>query len=362
MLSAMCRIFLAVGIGFYAYKRGILNQEVNEKLSALIVRVLAPFVILNSVSSVPHGQPKLVWNLFVCGIAMYLTVPLLAWIITKILRIPSNLRGTCMCMLIFSNASFMGYPVVEALYGSSAIFYMTIFNMPFNFLFYTLAVYLIRRDAGRSERQECEPDAQEKVSGGCFDEECTRTVILSEGCAQTVISPEGCAQTAIPPREKFQMVRGKFWQLVKICINPGMLSSAAALVIYFFQIPLPELFCISAEFVGNAMTPLSMIIIGSSLAASSFAEIKTEKAVWMLLPVRLLILPMTVWAAVHSLTSDAMLTAIATLTAAMPIGAMVSIISVPYPRQNKLASIGAAMSTMCSLITIPLLVTVFGLR
>lgn len=325
MLSAMCRIFLAVGIGFYAYKRGILNQEVNEKLSALIVRVLAPIVILNSVSSVPHEQPELVWKLFVCGIVMYLTFPVLAWMITGILRVPFNLRGTCMCMLIFSNASFMGFPIVEALYGSSAIFYMTIFNMPFNFLFYTLALYLIRKDAERSDCQIRDPDTREMFSG-------------------------------------FHAGREKLLQLVKICINPGMLSSAAALILYFLQIPLPELFCNSAEFVGNAMTPLSMIIIGSSLAASSFTEIKTEKTAWLILPIRLLCLPIVVWLVMHRVTSDAMLTAIATLSAAMPVGAMVSIVSVPHPRQNKLASIGVAMSTMCSLITIPFLVTVLGLR
>lgn len=320
----MCRIFLAVGIGFYAYKRGILNQEVNEKLSALIVKVLAPIVILNSVSSVPHEQPELVWKLFVCGITMYLAFPVLAWMITGMLRVPSNLKGTCMCMLIFPNASFMGFPIVEALYGSSAIFYMTIFNMPFNFLFYTLALYLIRKDAERSDCRTCGHAIQETRPG------------WSAG-------------------------REKLLQLVKICINPGMLSSAAALILYFLQIPLPEIFCTSAEFAGDAMTPMSMIIIGSSLAASSFSEIKTEKTAWLILPIRLLILPAIVWLAIRQLTSDTMLAAIATLSAAMPVGTMVSIVSVPHPRQNKLASIGVAMSTMFSLITIPFLTAVLGL-
>lgn len=307
ILSAMCRIFLAVGLGFYAYKRGILNPEVNEKLSELIVRILAPFVILNSVSSVPHEQPVMVWRLFVCGIVMYLTVPFFAWAVTRLLRIPVHLRGTFMCMLTFSNASFMGFPIVEALYGSSAIFYMTIFNMPFNFLFYTLAFYLVQKDAKAVEHWD---------------------------------------------------LRG----ILKTCVNPGMLASVAALLIYFLQIRLPEIFCTSAQFVGNIMTPMAMMVVGASLAASSFKEIRTEKIALLMLPVRLLVLPILVWFVVGQVTADTTMTEIATLTAAMPVGTMVSLMSVPYPRQNKLAAIGVAVSTLCSLVTIPLLVAVLGIK
>ncbi len=304
-----------MSLGFYAYKRGILNQEVNEKLSALIVRILCPCIILNSISSVPREHPELVWKLFACGTAMYLSLPLLARLFAWILRVPSNLKGTCMCMLVFSNCSFMGYPVVEALYGSGAIFYMTIFNMPFNFIFYSLAFRYIRKDAGLG----------------------------------TIGMKADKAGKSLPPS-------------IRASINPGTISSLLALFFYFMQISLPELFRSSIEFVGNITTPLSMILVGSSLAASSFAEIKTEKTAWMLLPVRLLLVPAVVWLAVHQVTADSTLTAIATLSAGMPVGSLVAIASVPYPRQNKLASIGVAVSAICSLATIPLLVTVFHLK
>ncbi len=300
-------------LGFYAYKRGILNQEVNERLSTLIVRILAPCIILNSISSVPHERPELVWKLFACGTTMYLALPLFARLLTRVLRIPANLEGTCMCMLVFSNCSFMGYPIVEALYGSSAIFYMTIFNLPFNFIFYSLAFHYIRKDAGEKAAEVEHASAK------------------------------------LPPS-------------LRAAINPGTVSSLLALLLDFTQVSLPGPLLASIGFVGNVTTPLSMILVGSSLAASSFVEIRTEKTAWILLPLRLVLVPAVVWFAVYQVTADATLTAIATLSAGMPVGSMVAIASVPYPRQNKLASIGVAMSTICSLATIPLLVAVFHLK
>ena len=41
----------------------------------------------------------------------------------------------------------MGYPVVQALYGDSAIFYITIFNMPFSILFFSMGLHLLKKDA-----------------------------------------------------------------------------------------------------------------------------------------------------------------------------------------------------------------------
>lgn len=330
-----------MSLGFYAYKRGILNQEVNEKLSALIVRILCPCIILNSISSVPREYPELVWKLFACGAAMYLSLPLLARLFAWVLRVPSNLKGTCMCMLVFSNCSFMGYPVVEALYGSGAIFYMTIFNMPFNFIFYSLAFRYIRKDAGLETMKVTRTDVE---------------------ATDVKVADKKRTHTGAAGRFRLYELYKNLPPSIRASINPGTLFSLLALLLYFLQISLPELLLTSIEFVGNVTTPLSMILVGSSLAASSFAEIRTEKTAWMLLPIRLLLVPAAVWFAVHHLTADATLTAIATLSAGMPVGSLVAIASVPYPRQNKLASIGVAVSTICSLATIPLLVTFFHLK
>ena len=135
IVTTMCKLLFAMLIGFYLFKKDILTKEVNAKLSSLIVQITCPCIILNSLSTVSHEDTGMILKLFLAGVVMYVIFPILSWIITKIMRVPAHLRGTYMCMLIFSNNSFMGYPVVQALYGDSAIFYITIFNMPFSILF-----------------------------------------------------------------------------------------------------------------------------------------------------------------------------------------------------------------------------------
>lgn len=305
--TTMCKLLLAMLVGFYLFKKGILNQEVNAKISALIVQITCPCIILNSIANVPRDDPQIVLKIFLAGIVMYCIFPVLARLITKIMRVPAHLRGTYMCMFIFANATFMGYPVVQALYGESAIFYITIFNMPFNVLFFTLALYYFQKDAA------IESNTLEKMK----------------------VSPRSL-------------------------INNGIIASVAALVIYFTNLPMPDIFYSCVGFIGDITTPLSMIIIGSSMASASLKEIKTEKGIWPMLPVRLGVMPLLVWALMHLFTDDATIISICTVGAGMPVASLVAMGSAPYPRQNKAASIGVVVSTLVSLVTIPIMAVLLG--
>ena len=220
IVTTMCKLLFAMLIGFYLFKKDILTKEVNAKLSSLIVQITCPCIILNSLSTVSLKDTGMILKLFLAGVVMYVIFPILSWIITKIMRVPAHLRGTYMCMLIFSNNSFMGYPVVQALYGDSAIFYITIFNMPFSILFFSMGLYLLKKDAA--------------IESGNY------------------------------VKEKMNF---------RSFINNGIIASIASLVIYFANIPMPDIFYSCVGFVGNITTPLSMIIIGASMAASSLGDI-----------------------------------------------------------------------------------------
>lgn len=307
IVTTMCKLLLAMLLGFYLFKKGILNREVNAKISAMIVQITCPCIILNSISTVPRDDPQMVLKLFLAGIVMYCIFPVLARIITKIMRVPAHLRGTYMCMFIFSNNTFMGYPVVQALFGDSAIFYITIFNMPFNILFFTLALYYFQKDAA------IEANNLEKMKVS-----------------------------------------------VRSLINNGIIASVAALVIYFTNLQMPDIFYSCVGFIGDITTPLSMIIIGSSMAAASLKEIRTEKGIWPMLPIRLGLLPLIVWAFMHLWTDDPAIISICTIGAGMPVASLVAMGSAPYPRQNKAASIGVVISTLVSLITIPIMAVLLG--
>lgn len=307
IVTTMCKLLLAMLVGFYLYKKKILTKEVNSKISAMIVQITCPCIILNSIASVSHDDPAGVLKLFFAGIIMYGIYVALAYLFVKILRVPAFIKGTYMCMFIFANSAFMGYPVVQALFGDSAIFYLSIFNMPFNILFFTLAMHYFQKDAA--------------ITSGHYEKQ------------------------KVNPRQ---------------LINNGVIASVAALVIYFANIPMPDIFYSCVGFVGNITTPLSMIIIGASMAAASFSEIKTEKALIPMLPIRLGILPVICWLFMHLVTKDPTLIAICTVGAGMPVASLVAMGSAEYPRQARAAAIGVSVSTIVSLVTIPIMAILLG--
>ncbi|SDB12816.1 AEC family transporter [Eubacterium oxidoreducens] len=303
--TTMCKLFFAMLIGFLLAKKEILTKEATGKMSAMIVQITCPCLILSSISTVSHDGGGMVLRLFVSGVVMYIIFPVLAIVFTRLMRVPKHLRGTYMCMFIFSNSMFMGYPVVQALFGDSAIFYITIFNMPFNILFFTLAMHLFQKDAA--------------------------------------------TETGGYEKQKLELRK---------VLNNGIIASIAALVIYFVDIPLPDIFYTCVGFVGNITTPLSMIIIGASMGSVVLRDLKREKGIWPMLPIRLILLPIITWCVLHLFLSDATLISICTVGAGMPVASLVAMGSAQYPRQSFTASIGVAVSTILSLITIPIMVIV----
>lgn len=308
IIATMCKLMFAMILGYILFKKGILNKDVNKKISSLIVQVTCPCLIISSVSTVPHEGAEVVVKLLIAGVVIYVMLPFLALFLTRIIRVPAYLRGTYMCMFIFSNSMFMGYPVVQALYGDMAIFYCTIFNMPFNILYFSLALNLFKKDAA--------------IKSGDYQKE--------------KINP-------------------------KNFINIGIIASVIALVIYFAKLQIPTLVFDCLGFVGNITTPLSMVIIGSSLAAVSLREIKGEKGIWPMIPIRLAVIPFIVWCVMHLFTNDPITLGICTASAGMPVASLVAMGTVQYERQGKCASIGVAISTIFSMVTIPIMAILLGM-
>lgn len=302
IVITMCKLFFAMAVGFYLNKRDILNPEINKKLSSLIVDVTCPFLIISSASSVSSGDAKDVLLLLITGAAVYILLPFIAMLVVKILRVPKDSRGVYQCMVMFSNNSFMGYPVVEALFGGFAIFYTTIFHMGFNFLFFTYGTFIMAKDAG----------------------------------AVSKFNP-------------------------KRLINTGVIASIIALIIYFAGIQVPEIILSPLSFVGNITTPLSMLVIGSNMASYKLSDVFKEKKIYAMVIVRLVILPLLAGFGMSLVTDNATLISIVVMTVGMPVGALVAMGSSAFEKQGKIASIGVVVTTLFSMVTIPLTAVLLNL-
>jgi predicted permease len=298
----MTKLLFTMAVGFYLNKKNILDQETSKKMSAMVVNFTAPLLIISSASQVAGDNQSVILLMLFSGLFLYFLFPVISLAAAKLVHAPSDCRGVYQCMVMLANTAFMGYPVVQALYGESAIFYTTIFNFGYNILFYTYGSFLMDKDAGQASKFE--------------------------------------------PRR---------------LLSAGFLAGMVALIIPFSGITLPDMILQPCSFIGNITTPMSMLIVGSNMANYPLRDIFSEKRIYVMAFIRLLVMPVLTAAYMSLLTDDPLLICMTAMTIGMPVGSMVAMASSKYEKQGRIGSISVVMTTICSMATIPILAVIFKL-
>ena len=107
---------------------------------------------------------------------------------------------------------------------------------------------------------------------------------------------------------------------------------------------------------GGMTTAGAMLIIGASLSQMTLKEILGDWKVYVFSLIRLISGPVVVWAILRLFVDDPMLIAVAVVLAAMPSGTNATMMALQFGGQEKVASRGVFISTIFSLVTIPLIV------
>lgn len=298
LLETIFALFGVVLVGYVINKLGILNEKINSGITALIVKVTCPALIIHSVCvENTHGDPEKVWLLLFVGVVLYVFYILIAKIIVIPFRLPIADASVYEMMLVFSNNTFMGYPLVKVLYGDTALFYMSLIHMPFNLLIYTYGVYLANRNVNHH-------------------------------------------------------VQIKMGDL----LTPGLISSILALIIYLSGFSISKPIVKILELTSGPTTMLSMLMIGSSLAMISFHGIFREYKLFFLTVIRLIVMPVCVYFIANRFLSDQVIIGLLTLSAGLPSSTMAGMIVTQYHGNVEVSSLGIVMTTFCSIMSIPLIV------
>ncbi|MCI8517270.1 MAG: hypothetical protein HFG75_10460 [Hungatella sp.] len=296
----MTKLLFTMAVGFYLNKKKILDQETSRKLSVMVVNITAPLLIISSASHTSGDSQGIILFMLFSGLFLYSLFPVLSMAAARLVHAPAGCGGIYQCMLIFANTAFMGYPVIQALYGETSIFYTTIFNLGYNLLFYTYGSYLLDRDGGQASRFE--------------------------------------------PRR---------------LLSAGLISALLALIIPFSGITVPEIILEPCSFIGGITTPMSMLIIGSNMANYPLHDIFCERKIYVMAILRLLVMPLLTALYMSLLTDDPLLVCMSAMTIGMPVGSMVAMASSKYENQGRIGSISVVMTTICSMVTIPILAVIF---
>ena len=306
MLQQMTVLFLMMAVGYLCYKKQVLTEEVSKKVSAIVVNVANPCMILSSALTDQQMRGKELLQTLAIVALMYVFLLVVAQLLPKILRIRKESRGAYAAMTVFANIGFMGFPVLAAMYGNGALLYGAVFQIPFNILIYTYGVAVLTR----------KPDA-------CGKAELDRIEIL------------------------------------KKIFNIGVIACIAAMLIYFLRIPIPSFLQAFITNLGNLTAPLSMMIIGASLAQMPLKELFLDKKLLLFSMVKLLILPAVWMLMVNRVAEQEILRGVCLVMMATPAGSMTAMLAQQYGGDYETASRGVALTTVLSVITMPVLAAFF---
>lgn len=296
VVQQMLVLFAMMVIGFVAFRLNLLDAPACSKLSSLIVHILNPAIIINGVLGKDASKAgDLIAQNFVLIVLLFAILIVLSAPIAKLLRVKREQRSLYQMMTIFSNVGFMGIPVVSSIYGADAVIYVSFYILVYNLLLYSLGVWLI----GRGSEQ------------------------------------------------------GVKFSIKKMC-NTGVLACLISFLIFGLKIETPAAVNTFMGYVGNSAIPMSMIVIGASMAQADLKETFSDGKMLLYCAVKLIAIPVAMAVLVQFMPFDPLLEGVFIIMMAMPVGSVVTLLAEEYGADRTLSSRGIVMTTVLCVVTLPI--------
>lgn len=326
VIQQMIMIFILIGVGLLLYRKNILDESSSRQLSGLIVNVTNPALLICSAF---NGGPKMslreLGMAFVIFLIVYILLIAAAFLIPRILRVPNEYHYSYQLLTIFGNVGFIGIPLASAVLGPESLIFVSIYNLIYNVLIYTLGILLLRKAATRQAASRC--SGTEAVPGN----------------AQEAGAPS--AQT-----DSHTFADTPLW---KKLVNAGTLSAAATILFYVGDFPVPSIVPSTLNYMGQCTTLLSMLVLGISVAQMKPGDIFTHPKLYGFILLRQILIPIGFVFLLRPFIDNMLITGALTLMLAVPAGNLPLMLSKQFGADGETISQGIILSTLFSLVTLP---------
>lgn len=294
----MVTLAIPIVIGYIAHRLGFMGGEFDGKLSSLVINITLPCMILVSVCDRELPDPARLVQLIGLSTLGYLIAVAAALIVPRLMRAPES--GAYSFVIAFGNVGFIGFPVLGAVLGADAVLYAAIANIPW---------YILSSSAG---------------------------VLMISGV------PEGGAARAV--RES-----------AKRLLSPMLGASLVVLALALAGVNDLGIAGDGLATCGNFTTPAALLICGSSLANYAPREMVGNWRAYAATAMRLVGVPLLLYAALRGLAPDAFTLAVLVLGQAMPVATNGILYCLMYGMDAKPVMQGMFLSVIASIVTIPAL-------
>jgi len=284
---------ILIAIGVMCAKTKLIDENTNKKLASFILLLVNPLIIFLSYQR--SLEVDLLQGLLISLLLAVASFGVSIFITHAIYRDRNGKNyGVDKFACVYSNCGFIGIPLVQGVFGSEGVFYLTAYLTVFNLLVWT------------------------------------HGVIVMSG------------------KRDFTSVR-------KALMSPALIATIVGFLSFILQIRTPEFIEQPLSLIGNTNTPLAMVVAGVSISQANVGKIVKDTRVYKLCLIRLLLIPMIVVLLFSWWDVPIILTGVSSVAVSCPTAANIILFAYKYDRDYLYASELFAATTVCSMITIPLI-------
>lgn len=287
-------MLLLIIVGILCFKIGIITPNGRKDISSLVLSVVNPIVILLAyqkefeIRLLRGLVASLMLSILSFGVAILISTLLIG-------RKDGHETDIERFSAIYSNCGFMGIPLVNALFGTEGVFYLTAFLTVFNLLIWTHGII--------------------QISG----------------------------------------VRS-LNSLKKALLSPSIISIAIGMIFFLARISLPNIVYQSLDYVAMMNTPLAMLVAGATIAETNVLNaFKNIRIYWITL-IKLAIVPMVLLVIFKFIFVDDIVKLTVVTAMSAPTATMCTLFCLRYDKNSKYASEIFAVTTLISTATLPLVI------
>lgn len=340
VFGQMLVLLAMMAVGYWCYQKKWITEESSGHFSKLVVNVFNPILVVNGVlgqQNTAEGN-GIGWN--IVFIVLYFVILLILGVLMPLILRPNVVyKNIYRLMTIFSNVGFMGIPVIRSIFGNGAMIYVAFYILAYNIMLYTCGMHLAKK-AGEDNRNRPLSYLEAVAANG------------EKGGMKTA---DGQQEKSTESISKEKRNTGFFRQM----INPGVIAALLAVLIFATGITLPEPVCTFCDYMGNTTIPLSMLLIGVSMAQANFKEVFGDIRIYVFVLLRMVVLPIAMIFALRGVVTacaiDPVVFGVFIIELGMPVGSIIALMTRENGGDVTYCTKGVVLSTLASIITIPLI-------
>lgn len=299
-VKQVLELFVLIISGIFLYKKNIIREDGKKLLSDILIKFVVPCMIINSYMGKFNDEvfdnigKSFIYSIILCvlGIVISLAVSFV---------VSDEHKGIFRFACSFSNAAYMGFPLIRALFGEEGILYASSYVTVFNILLWSVG-YVFFADK--------------------------------------------------MPIKKL---------LKNLITCPPIIAVVVGLIIYLFKIPVTNIIADPISSVGAMTTPISMIVTGVAMGEAGIVRLIKQKHLLYGLFIRLILIPIVSLLVFYIFNISGIVATVTLVLEACPCAAITTMFAIQYGHDQKYAAALVVISTICSIVTLPLYVYLIGM-